>query len=140
MRGTGDEMNDQELMRHWLWMQTMEYALSAVKSATKAHLYPIEKYHENKHIDWQTQQKNIFQYVLDNWNTTVNSGMYASHGRFNTGHHLEASPEGVKGEYKDMVVFIKWPEVRRFIQMMLSEAVKDKQLDLFELLAQEAMG
>jgi hypothetical protein len=120
-------------------MQTMEFALNTVKAEVKWRMYPGDKYEEWKEIGWQTLQQNIFTYALENWKISPNCGKFSGHGRFDTGYHLEASPAEVKGEYKDMVVVIKWPEVQRFIHKMLSDEVKDKQLDLFELLAQEAM-
>lgn len=125
-----------ELMRHWLWMQTMEYALQTVKDRGKGILYPMSKYDEWKHIGWRTIQRDIFNYVLDNWETPTFSGSYSGHSHYDIGKDLTANGTGVTGEYKDMVVIIKWPEVQRFIKKMLTP--EDKQLDLFELLAEEA--
>lgn len=127
-----------DLMRHWLWMQTMEYAVRTLKWKYKNRLYPDSKYHENKHIPWQQQQTNIFTHILEHWESPEYSGLGCGDDRYSVGQHVHMDASGVVGKYKDMEVTITWPEVKAFIRKML-EPEEDKQLTLFELLAKEAM-
>lgn len=126
-----------ELIRKWLWMQTMDFALEQLKWHIKPILYPREKEQEWRFEGWEKMQKNIFTYILDNWPDITYSGKSSSHSRYDTGYDLTAKPSGVTGEYKSMTIEIKWPEVKRFIRKMLSPDMEDRQIDLIELLAKE---
>jgi hypothetical protein len=125
-----------DLIRKWLWMQTMNYALETLKWHIKPDLYPMETENEWRFEDWDKMQKNIFNYILDNWPDITYSGKSSSHSRYDTGYDLTANNSSVTGEYKNMTIEIKWPEVKRFIQKMLSPDMEDRQMDLIELLAE----
>lgn len=132
-------MNEIELMKHWLWMQTMEYALNTLKRKVQPRLYPKETYSEWKNLGWQEMQRVIFTYILEYWETPEHEGLYNGNGTiFETGCDLTAQHSGITGKYKQMEVTISWSEVRQFIKKMLA-GEPDKQLNLFELLAKEAM-
>ena len=130
-------MNDQDLMHKWLWMQAMNYGLNELKGRGKAILYPYSEYDKWKFTDWRTIQRNSFEYVLEHWETPSYAGGCSGHSHYDIGHDLTANGAGVTAEYKDMTVTVKWPEVRKFIEKLL--APEDRQLDLFEILAREAM-
>lgn len=125
-----------DLIRKWLWMQTMEFALEKLKWHVKPSLYPMETENEWRFEGWDKMQKNIFTYVLDNWPDITYSGKSSSHSRYNTGYDLTARPSGVTGEYKNIIIEIKWPEVKRFIKKMLEPDLEDRQANLLDLLAE----
>lgn len=126
-----------DLIRKWLWMQTMNYALEQLKREVQWFLYPKDKYHEWKWISWEDMQKILFTYILDNWPISISCrGSGSGHSRYDIGYDLSADSKGVTGEYKNMTVEIKWPEVRRFIQKMLSPDMEDRQMNLLDLLAE----
>ena len=127
-------MND--LIRKWLWMQTMEFALEQLKWHVKPSLYPMETENEWRFEGWGKMQKNIFTYILDDWPDITYSGKASSHSRYNTGYDLTARPSGVTGEYKNIIIEIKWPEVKRFIKKMLEHDMEDRQTNLLDLLAE----
>lgn len=128
-------MND--LMRQWLWMQAMEYALGIVIERPKQKLYPGDKFHEWKHIGFTTMRDNCFKVALETLGKDVApQGTYSGHSHNYIGLDIEADHNGVTSKYKDTTVTIKWPEVRKFIEKLLTP--EDRQLDLFEILAREA--
>jgi hypothetical protein len=129
----------EDLMRYWLWMQAMEYALNALKGKAKAKLYPMSEYDMWKYTGWQELQHNMFRHVLDNWETPSYQGGMSGHSHYDTGYDITLNGAGVISEYKDMTVTIKWPEIKKFIQELLTPSINIKQLDLFEILAQEAI-
>lgn len=126
----------EDLIRKWLWMQTMNYALEQLKWHIKPILYPRETENEWRFVGRDKMQKNIFTYILNNWPDITYSGVASSHSRYDTGYDLTAKPSGVTGEYKSMTIEIKWPEVKRFIQKMLSPDMEDSQMNLLDLLAE----
>lgn len=130
-------MDNRELMQHWLWMQTMEYALHMLKHECKNHLFPQTRYSEWKNLGWEEMQRVIFTHILERLGTHDFRGNYSGGSRFEVGHDMQMDSTGVVGKYKDMTVLITWPEVRKFIKTMLA-GEPDKQLDLFELLTREA--
>lgn len=132
-------INQDDLMKHWLWMQTMEYAVRTLKWKYKNRLYPESKYHENKRIPWQQQQADIFAFILEHWETPEYQGIGCGDDRYSIGQHLYLDSSGVVGKYKDMEIVLKWSEVKDFIRKMLKGEPEGKQLNLFELLAKEAL-
>ena len=84
-----------DLIRKWLWMQTMEFALEQVKWSVKPYLYPMEKENEWRYEEWETMQKNIFTYALEHWPDITYSGKSSSHSRYDIGYDLSADSKGV---------------------------------------------
>lgn len=127
-----------DLIQKWLWMETMNYALGIVEHKHQICVYP--DYESHRHIPYTEFLKNIFAYALGNWQSVSYQGSGSGHNRFALGYSFAADSSGVTGEYKNIKVGIKWTEVKRFIQKMLSEETKDRQIDLLELLAEVASG
>lgn len=109
-----------------------------LKHECKDHLFPQARYSEWKNLGWEEMQRVIFTYILGNLGTHEYRGNYSGDSRYSVGQNMHMDSQGVTGEYKDLKVLITWPEVRKFIKMMLA-GDPDKQLDLFELLTREAM-
>ena len=135
MEQEASDMDD--LIRKWLWMQGMNYALEQVKWHVKPYLYPMEKENEWRYEEWETMQKNIFTYALEHWPSFSFSGRHSGHSKYDIGWDVSISSGMVTSTYKNMTVEIKWPEVKRFIQKMLKPDMEDRQMDLIELLAME---
>ena len=133
-------MAKNELIEQWLWMQTMNYALGIVKRQYRSVLYPRDKEMEWRFEGWREMQRSIFTHALENWPPRITySGASSGHSQYEIGHDLTAKPSGVTGEYKNITVEIKWTEVKRFIEKMLEPDMEDRQIDLLELLAKEAI-
>ena len=131
-------MENSELTRHWLWMQAMNKAISIATERPKQKLYPSDKYHEWKHIHFETVQENCLRLALETLGKDVpQQGSCSGHGHLFMGYDVEADHTGVRAKYKEMEVTVSWPEVRKFIEKLLEP--EDRQLDLFEILVREAM-
>jgi len=127
-----------ELMEKWLWMEAIQYALSKFQYKYKEQLYPTRHYNEWQHLGWTEVRKNIFQYALNHWETPEFQGDRSRHDRFSIGYDLTITSTGVIGTYKTYEIEILWPEVKKFIQKMLSPEIEGRQMTLFELLMEEA--
>ena len=120
-------------------MKTMNYAIESVIGDNKSTLYPMETEQEWRFVGWETMQKNILKYTIENWNEIEDSysGKMSGDSRYNIGYWLERNPKGCSGEYKTYKVEIKWSEVKAFIKDLLDEE-KYHQMDLLEILAMAA--
>lgn len=123
-----------ELIRKWVWMETMNYALDVVRKAHQRAVYP----EYDRDVPYETFLKNIFSYALENWKTISPQGGCSGHDRFSIGYWFNADSKGVSGEYKSVEVKITWAVVKSFISKMLEPSMEDRQIDLLELLAKEA--
>ena len=54
------------------------------------------------------------------------------------GYDLFLDSSRIVGTYKDFKVEILWPEVKQFIKKMLSPEIEERQINLFDLLIEEA--
>ena len=127
-----------DLMEKWLWMQTMNYALDVIKSLHRRTLYPMDTYHEWKHVDYDDQLRNVFEYALTHWETVTSQGMGSKHNRFSLGYNLSTGSKGLSGKYRDYEVEISWDKVQKFIRDMLDWRLEDSQVTMFEFLEKEA--
>ena len=127
-----------DLMRQWLYMQAMNYAVTAVKSSVKRWMYPKEKYEEWKHTGWINIQRECLEYALAHWKTQSWHGSFSGHNRFEIGLDVQMGPPGVTAKYRDMEVTIPMAQVKSFIREMLAWQPEYKQITMFELLADEA--
>jgi len=130
-------VTEDKLIQKWLWMQTMEYALTTLKWEVKERLYPKASYNDWRHLEWEEVQRNIFEHVLEHWKTPEFQGQSGGHTRFNVGYNLWISNAEIKGGYKTYEVIVTWPEVKQFIKKMLSPEVEARQINLFDLLIEE---
>lgn len=129
---------EEQLIQKWLWMQTMDYALKAIKQNYQHKLYPQSKYDEWRSIDWKEFQGNIFKYALEHWGALEPQGQGSGDTRFMVGYNLFLDGSKIEGSYKDFKVIIQWPEVKQFIRKMLSPEIEERQINLFDLLIEEA--
>ncbi|WFF73985.1 hypothetical protein [Proteiniclasticum sp. QWL-01] len=127
-----------DLTNKWLWMQTMNYALDVIKSLHQRTLYPLDTYHEWKHVDYDDQLRNVFEYALTNWETVTYQGKSSKQDRYSMGYDLTANGKGVSGTYRDYEVQISWGQVQKFIRDMLDWQPEDSQVTMFEFLSTEA--
>ena len=130
-------MNHDTLIRQWLWMQAMEFALEDVARQSKTVLFPNKDFHEWKFLGFDKIREQCFRHALDNWETPEYHGHGASQLHFSTGCDIDLTNTKVTAEYRHVIVTIKWPEVKRFIQKLLEPQYK--QLTLLEMLAEQAM-
>lgn len=127
-----------DLMMHWLWMQAMEYALRIAIERPRQQLYPRDKYDDWKGIGLEKILHDSLKLALETLGQDVSpQGSCAGHGHYHIGYHIEADHKGIVSKYKDLEVMVKWPEVKKFIEELLAPSSNIKQLDLFEILAQE---
>ncbi|MDD4096535.1 MAG: hypothetical protein PHP22_09880 [Oscillospiraceae bacterium] len=125
-----------ELIRKWVWMETMNYALDIIRRAHQRSIYP--DYESYRDVPCEIFLKNIFSYALKNWKSISPQGGCSGHDRFSIGYWFSADSKGVSGEYKSVEIKITWATVKSFIAKMLEESIDDRQIDLLELLAKEA--
>lgn len=129
-----------DLMRKYLWMDAMKSAVDMARRRAAAILYPHDDFHEWKHIDFDLRQHICLEYALDHWYHPIASGEHAGYSKYFMGWHIDMDAKGVTSEYKDIEIFISWDRVKKFIRDLLDWEPDDKQLTMFELLAQEAMN
>ena len=127
-----------DLIRKWVWMETMNYALGIIRNENQRFVYP--DYDSSRGVPYDEFLKNIFTHALENWPTISAQGSCSGHNRLSIGYWFDADSKGAFGKYKDTSVEISWTVVKNFIKKMIGEAVKDRQIDLLELLAEAANG
>lgn len=127
----------EDLLRKWLYMKAMEYAIDMMAREYRRYLYPMDKFHEWK---WEDEiDRKILLYALDHWTTPTYQGSNSGHSRYSIGLDASINGKGVTATYKDLEASITWPQVKTFVRQMLDYEPEDKQITMFELLSQEAM-
>ena len=134
-------MENRELIQKWLWMETMNYALQVILNEYKHKVYP--DYEDHRHIGHEEYLKNIYTYAFENWEPVAWQGQGAGHNRYALGYSHCANTKGVSGDYNHyqrMEVNISWAEVKKFVEKMLQPQMQDRQMNLLELMAEQASG
>ena len=130
-------ISERELLKKWLYMDTMNYAIETLVSRARTKIYKPKDYNDYKFEDWVEIQGKIFAYILENWETPSRQGMGSGHDRYSIGYNRTIEGKDVVGKYKDIEVVITWAEVKRFISKVLEKPdVEERQMDLLELLAE----
>ena len=132
-------MENEALIRKWLYMETMNFALGIVRGHYQHSVYKDSE--SSRFVPFEEFMKNILTYAVENWNVAeINSytGRASSHGRYSIGCWIISDTKGLSSKYEGIEIFISWMQVNAFIKKMLIPVEKDRQINLLELLAQEA--
>lgn len=129
-----------ELAHHWVWMSAMEFACDVLQRSAYYRVPGITPTQGT----WENEYKNRFEYVLKNWDEIVadaisrHTARGSPDGKYCVGFSSSTRRNGVEAIYgaKNITVFIRWSEVKTFIEEMLNP---DKQMSMFELLLDEAL-
>lgn len=127
-----------ELIRKWLWMETMNFALTKIYETHRRLVFP-NGYDDFRHLETNEVYRQVFAYALENFEKPGWGGCGSEHNHYAIGCDFCAMASGAKGRYRHMEILIKWPEAERFMRGMLEDRMEDRQIDLLELLAKEAI-
>lgn len=132
-----------DLIRQWVWMDTMAFACHEILHDCKYEVVANER--ERLDMPWDELCEKSFRYALKNWDSCVRhrksrcSGSHSGHNHYSLGYAFDTSTKGFTGRYKSLEVTITYDEARKFVENMLSpESLENRQMTMLDLLAASA--